>query len=249
MSIRAPEAGHVREIRRRKLIVVLTVALVLALALAVGFYLGQMATYSGMGRNPTSYRTLQAQLLASQDKLSERESELEVQRTRHAVDRAALEMVRSDLATQNEQIAGLEEGLNFYRSLMVPGDLDKGLSIRGIELVAGAESRHYAYRIVLLQQQARKQPMVVGKLHVTVTGMQAEEPLEYPLGAISGGLTEDAIAIKFRYFQSVEGELTVPEGFEPQSVRVTAQVTKPRKIEVGEEFPWQLQERFTHAGK
>lgn len=249
MSIRAPEAGHVRELRRRKLIVVLALALVLALVLAVGFYLGQMAAYSGMGRNPTSYRTLQAQLLAAQDTLSERDSELEVQRTRHAVDRAALEMVRSDLATQNEQIAGLEEGLNFYRSLMVPGDLDEGLSIRGIELVAGVEPRHYAYRIVLLQQQARKQPMVVGKLRVTVTGMQGQEALEYPLVALSGDIKEDAIAINFRYFQSVEGELTVPEGFEPQSVRVMAQVTKPRKIEVGDEFPWQLQERFTHAGK
>ena len=238
-----------RDARQRKLIVVLTLALVLALVLAVGFYLGQLPASSGMGKNQPAFRPLQAELLAARDESAERKAELEVQRTRNAVDRAALEMLRSDLATRSEQIAGLEEGLNFYRSLMTPGDIDEGLSIRSIELIAAPEPRHYSYRIVLLQQQASKHKMVKGKLSVTVVGVLAGEKQEYPLSALSDDIEESVIAMNFRYFQSVEGELTIPGGFEPKSVQVVAKAAAPRKIEIGEDFPWQLQERFTHVGK
>jgi len=242
-----------RDERRRKLVVVLALAVLLAVVLAVGFYLGQLAVHSGMGKNPMSFRALRGELFAARDELAEREAELEAElevlRTRHAVDRAALEIVRSDLAANNEEIASLEEGLNFYRSLMAPGDLDEGLSIRSIELVAGAEPQHVSYRVVLLQQQSGKHQMVNGKVSVTVVGVMAGETHEYPLSALSDDIEDSAIAMSFRYFQSVEGELTIPEGFEPHSVHVVASATTPSKIEIGEDFPWQLQERFTHVGK
>ncbi len=48
---------------------------------------------------------------------------------------------------------------------------------------------------------------------------------------------------------SGEGELELPEGFQPGSVNLVATASSPRKAEVRVQFPWQLQERFTHVGK
>ncbi len=68
-----------RDERRRKLVVVLALAVLLAVVLAVGFYLGQLAVHSGMGKNPMSFRALQGEFLLPVMSWREREAELEVQ--------------------------------------------------------------------------------------------------------------------------------------------------------------------------
>ena len=57
------------------------------------------------------------------------------------------------------------------------------------------------------------------------------------------------MALRFRYFQAVEGELSLPEGFEPEGVVVTATAVKPGNAEVREQFSWQTREKFTNVGK
>ena len=121
-------------VERRRLVVTIGVALVLALVLEVGFYLGQSAAYNGMGARPKNYKAMQAELIAVQNALKSRNDELAIQRTRHDVDRQALELVRKELAGQKEDMAGLEEGLAFYRSLISPGEIEPGLSLRGLQL-------------------------------------------------------------------------------------------------------------------
>lgn len=234
--------------QRRKQRLILVPAVAAALVLGLGFYLGQRAAYNGVGMDPESNRVMQLELSVAREQLQTLEGELDVQGTRHEVDRRALEMVRRELAGQKERIADLEEELRFYQSLMAPGEIAQGLSLRAIELVARQEPGRYAYRIVV-QQEARKHELLKGTLYVEVVGLLGEEQVIYPLSELSADLEEAEVALRFRYFQSIEGELVLPEGFEPQGVSVVATVSTPRKAEAREQFPWQLQERFTHVGK
>ena len=110
--------AHYRQ--RRKRVFILTLALAGALVLALGFYLGQRAAFSGMGIDPDAYRAMQLELPVAREQQKALAGELEVQRTRHEMDRRALEMVRQELAAQKERIAELGEGLRFYTSLMAP---------------------------------------------------------------------------------------------------------------------------------
>jgi Family of unknown function (DUF6776) len=238
-----------RDQRRRKLVITLCATLLLAVVLAAGFYLGQRAAYSGMGRSPGSYRALQVELAAVKGALELRNGELDVQRTRHDVDRSALELVRREIASQKEQIAALEEGLQFYRGLMAPDETDQGLSLYELELIPGKEPRQYAFRIVIQQQAARKHALVKGELRAAVFGVLDSEQVEYSLAELSDDIDGDAIELVFRYFQAIEGEIILPQGFEPGGMRLVATARSPRKLEVREEFSWQLQERFTHVGK
>jgi len=235
-------------VERRRLVVTIGVALVLALVLEVGFYLGQSAAYNGMGARPKNYKAMQAELIAVQNALKSRNDELAIQRTRHDVDRQALELVRKELAGQKEDMAGLEEGLAFYRSLISPGEIEPGLSLRGLELKAGDQPGQYFYRIVV-QQEARTHEQLKGTLSVVVRGEKAGKPVEYPLQELSDDFRAGGSALQFRYFQSVEGLLALPEGFEPDSVRVQVRTLKPDEYNIGEDYPWQLEERFTHVGK
>ena len=232
---------------RRRLLVA-AVALLVAAALCAGYYLGQYAAYQGMGAKPKSYRAMQAQLLELRGALVERDTQLEIQATRHEVDRHALELVRRDMAAQQEQITALEEGLAFYRSLISPEELGAGLGLRELELLAGDAPGTYLFRIVV-QQEARKHELLEGRLQVTLAGQLGGEQVEYPLGQLSDAVEGDSLPLKFRYFQAVEGTITLPEGFEPEFVTVVAGTSEPHKLEVSKQYSWQLDERFTHVGK
>lgn len=233
---------------RHRQVVVLAAALIAALLLGAGIYLGLRAAYSGMGVDPARYRELQQALPRAQEQVAELERELATARTRHEVDRTALELVRKNLAEQREQIADLDEGLRFYRSLMAPGEIAQGFSLRGFELIQRDTSGRYAYRLVA-QQEARKHDTVRGEVKISVLGLRDKQSVSYPLAELAQDVEGNTIPLRFRYFQMIEGELEVPEGFEPQRIEVVATITNPRKLEVREQYPWRLQERFTHVGK
>ncbi len=226
----------------------LVAAVVAIVILGVGFYLGQTSTYSGLGIDPASYRSLMDSEAERQGELETLQSELDMQKTRNEVDRGALELVRSDIASQKQEIAELQEGLQFYRSLMAPGEIAQGLSLRAIELVPREAPGVFAYRIVA-QQEARKHATVKGELYIEVFGRLDQESVSYPLSTLSDDLDSNVVPLRFKYFQSIEGEMLLPEGFEPVSVNVVASASAPRKTEVREQFPWQVKERFTHVGK
>ena len=222
--------------------------LLLAVVLLAGFYLGQRAAYSGMGLDPQIYRAMQQDLVESEAVMAQLRAELDVQQARHEMDQQALELVRREIAAQKEQIAAQEEGLRFYKSLMAPGEIAQGLSLRPPELVALEEPGQFAFRIVA-QQEARKHSLLKGDLSAVLNGELADQEVSYSLAALSDDLEPGKVPLRFRYFQSIEGELRLPEGFEPRSVDLVATATAPRKMEVREQFPWQLQEKFTHVGK
>ena len=229
-------------------VVILVAILLLALAGEVGFYLGQHSAFAGMGASPETYQAMQAELIAVEGALRSRSAELEIISTRHEVDRQALEMVRKELAGQQEEIAALEEGLAFYRGLMSPGKIAPGLNLHTVELSAGELPRQYIYRIVL-QQEARKHVLLKGELEAVISGVIDGELVEYPLAELSEDFELGGVALQFRYFQSIEGQLVLPPGFEPTELRVQASTKAPHKFEISEKYPWRLEERFTHVGK
>ena len=234
--------------QRRKKVFIMVLVLAGAFVLALGFYLGHRAEFGGRGIDPDVYRAMQLELPVAREQQKLLADELQVQRTRNEVDRRALEMVRQALAAQKERIAELAEGLRFYTSLMAPEEIGNGLGLRNIELVARKAPGHYAYRIVV-QQETRKHELLKGELYAEVFGTLDEEPVSYSLAELSDDIGDGALPLRFRYFQAIEGELILPAGFEPLGVSVVASSSKPRKAEVSERYPWQLQERFTYVGK
>jgi hypothetical protein len=219
-----------------------------AVLVAAGFLLGRQSIDSGMGLDPALYRKMQQELPEVRARAGQLARELDIERTRREVDRRSLEMVRSELAAQKEEIAALEEGLRFYRGLMAPGDTAQGLSLRDIELVDRAEAGHYAFRIVA-QQEALKHQLLKGELRVEVFGTLLGQTVTYPLSELSDDVEEQEVPLRFRYFQAIEGEMVLPEGFQPEGLRIVARSQAPRKAEVTERFPWELKEKFTHVGR
>ena len=126
--------------------------------------------------------------------------------------------------------------------------LARGLVLRPVELLATAVENRFSFRIVA-QQEARKHSLLKGLLTVTVFGLVGNEELSFPLSALSEDIEDESLLLRFRYFQSIEGELVLPPGFQAEGISLVAQVSAPKKVEVREQFPWEVQERFSHVGK
>jgi len=210
-----------------------------------GFFIGRYTAHSDVrppaGADPKKVKDVQQSLDVAL-------GEVEMQRTRNEVDSRALEMLRKEMAAEKERTAELEEGLSFYRSMVVSDDPEKGLYLRKPELVAGAAPNRIAYRI-FVHQKEREFEIVEGELWVHVRGKQGNDEVSYSLAELSPNLDEGAIALHFRYFQSIEGEMVLPEGFEPEELILEARASKPRTAKVREVYPWLLQERLINVGQ
>ena len=214
---------------------------VLGLVFVLGYFLGQ----GGRAASPSVDNEVS---VGAQERLLVLQEEFDVQRVQHELDSASLEIVRKDIALQKDRVAELEEGVAFYKGLMAPEEIAQGLSLRKIELLATEKSDHFVFRIIA-QQAAVKHTTLKGSLSIEVFGRRGEESMSYPLADLSEGIENNKITLRFRYFQSIEGELVVPEGFEPEGFTVIAIASSPRKVQLREQFPWEVQESFTYVGK
>jgi hypothetical protein len=225
----------------------LALALSFVLTLIAGICLGRHWS-APRGTDPKIVERMQSKLSATDAALKAARGDLEMQRTRHEVDRHALELLRSEMAAEKVRTAELEEGLSFYRSMVVSDETAKGLSLRTPELVPGDNPSRVRYRI-FVQQKDREYNMVEGRLMVEVVGVSGDREVTYPLAKLSKEFNDKSATLQFRYFQSIEGEINLPDGFEPKEIKLTARASKPREMAVKEQFPWTLQERFINVGE
>ncbi len=164
--------------------------------------------------------------------------ELALLRTSDRVDQEAYSQVSVELDDLQSQIAELNEELAFYRGIMSPSDGRSGLQIKAVQINPVAEDRSFNLRLILVQA-GRHDARVTGGVEVTIVGESDETPdaIRIDLAA----LTSDAAKLRysFRYFQILERDISLPEGFEPSSVDVS--LTGGRKSDsVSASFPWQV---------
>ena len=233
----------IRQAGALHLIVLLLLFVAVTLA---GVALGRYSAERGVRVSPAALASVQARLTETRESLDMALDELEVLRTQREVDKQALEMLRADMAAERERTATIEESLSFYRSMM-GSDGAKGLQLRKPELVPIGDGR-VAYRF-FVQQREREYDLLNGSLLVQIRGQQAAEQVDYTLAELSEDFPDGSATLQFRYFQGVEGELLLPEGFKPSEILLSVSIDKPRKTEVSEVYPWELQERFINVGQ
>jgi hypothetical protein len=232
-----------REQRRRRFLLALLAVVLFLGGLAAGGYGGLSLGVESAWEN----RELRDRVLDQTRELEQLRQWKVDNETRHDIDSTALELVRQELATQQETIAELEKGIQFYRSLMAPDEQTDGLSVRSIDIKPDPDTGKLHFRI-LVQQRARKHELLTGTLEVKVHGLLEGKETAYNLSDLSDQVPSSEIRLRFKYFQAIDGELELPEGFSPQSVSAAAWSRQPRRAKVNKEFPWSIQEKVSHVG-
>lgn len=140
------------------------------------------------------------------------------------------------LAEQRKEFDAQQELLTFYERVVAPEKSEEILAIEGVEL-SELDQNRYQLRMVLLQSREQK-AVINGNLAVAIKGQIEGKPVTLNAGNDEFGLED--IKYRFRFFQAVTVELSLPQNFTPQEITFSTTVYqyKTRKSTYDVAFPW-----------
>lgn len=237
--------GQVRVVAhspRRRLLTSLTVALVCAAGAAGGFYLGE----SKAGLDAGYIVALEKMDRANAVEIAELRSRLIDANLARSVESQAARELRDDIRILRDEVAGLQEEVTFYKSIMAPDSIERGLQIAEFQLVPGEAVNEFTYHLLLTQVEARRD-WIQGTVTLDVVGRRTPDPsrkdVELVLSLTEIGQTDTyPLSFRFRYFQDLTGSMALPDGFLPEAVVVTARKRGARSEQLQRKFAWAMGE-------
>lgn len=183
---------------------------------------------------------LRVQVTGQQKQLNDLDLQVNNTQMSSDVDKQALESLRLEMVSLNNEITSLQESNNFYRNLMEPKADRSGLVIGSLKLVPSGQPQRFFYELVL-QQLTVNHYLLSGHVTLNIIGTEAGVEKTYALKTVSPEVETDTLKLKFRFYQTLEGELTLPAGFEPHRIDVIAEKTGKSPAVVEESFGWLVQ--------
>lgn len=227
-----------RRLRRTAILLLFSVA-----CAAGGYFLGLSQT----GTQLTSVVDTRDHLLdqlesLQQERLASEQRLINLERGR-SIDEAALSQARHTIARLESRVAELEADLTFYRNIMAPSEVAEGLQVDRLNLHTTRQDGRYGFKLVLTQV-GDNSSYIGGIVAVNVIGLRDGEKEVIALRDLSEEITDLGVKFRFRYFQDVEGFLTVPDSFQPLEVQVVAQAQGSKSSQAERTFDWgQLTEK------
>ena len=156
------------------------------------------------------------------------------------VEAGANERLRRTIKELRDRIGALEEEARFYRRLVAPSEAERGFRIERLTIEGTPQPARYAYRL-LLTQIVDRHDWIEGDVLVELSGERQGEPERH---AVADLVSDEDFASGFRflYFQEFSGEFSLPDGFVPRAVAVTAQVHDDAGTRIRESFDWLVEE-------
>ena len=156
------------------------------------------------------------------------------------VDAVALENTRQEMIELQRQIYRRGEELKLYQELLQDKNQPKGLSVSDLNLVAMDDGR-FKYRWVARQKTVKMQSLSVYS-EMWVLGTQGDQEVSLPLDMLDDQVKKQPIKLEFKYFSINQGIVQLPEGFEPEQVRITLRYTWMKEVQSDQKFAWKLEE-------
>jgi hypothetical protein len=153
------------------------------------------------------------------------------------VDRQSSEDVRAEISALKEQVQLQQQQLNFYRSLMNPAEGKQGLAIGELEYTRRSEPQRYHYSLKVLQLANLDQISdFEGDWRFKLVGKQQGQWRGLELKDISPDYDAATSKLRFKYYQTLSGDIVLPEGFEPEYTELEARA--PGKAAVNKRIKW-----------
>jgi len=182
------------------------------------FYFGKYFVADELIYANYQIEALQRDLQVALDQLAAERSRSMVAEREADVVRRANALLRASERERQDEIAGLEADLEFYRRLGGANGAQAPLSVHHVELQATQSPR--VYRIIFsLTQNLRWAAVISGQIQLGVDGILsgvAEHLTNKQLLAESG----EPLVFKFKHFQQLERLITLPEGFEASRLTI-----------------------------
>lgn len=156
------------------------------------------------------------------------------------VDAVALENTRQEMIVLQRQIYRRGEELKLYQDLLQDNNQPKGLSVSDLNMVAMDDGR-FKYRWVARQKTVKIQTLSVYS-DMWILGMQNGEAVSLSVDTLDDQVKKLPVKLEFKYFSINQGIIQLPEGFEPEQVRITLRYTWMKEAQSDQKFDWKIEE-------
>lgn len=225
---------------------VLLIAAYFAIA-AASFYVGQWLALKEQEDARVERDKLQQQVQLLSDTLMTMEEEKVFYEQGQEVEKRAIELLRKENKELLDRISELEEATAHYQRVLTPDKEDKGLVIGRMELKPTAEPQRYRYHFNLIQVSGGAR--VEGVARIKVHGLTAGEKRSLPLQELSTDVDGQGVKLGFRNYQSITGEMVLPEGFIPEQIDIEAEFTGRKAVRLRKIYDWTIQETVSDVGQ
>lgn len=243
--VKGSKQYRMKVVRHRPLLPFICVLAAMAIAVSAVYF----AFSTGFSQGASLHKDAQQEVSAMAQRLAEKSRTLDEAQQELAniklgasVDRQSSESVRKEVADLKTTLAELEADNNFYRNLMAPTENQRGLRIGVVELVDTPDPRRFSFKIVV-QQLSTTHDLLSGSLNVVIKGQQNDIPATFFLSDLSGEVKSKSIRLRFKYFQTIEGTITLPGGFDASTIELEAKSTGKNAVSVSKRFGWLVEKR------
>jgi hypothetical protein len=134
------------------------------------------------------------------------------------IERKAYDELDTTLKVLQGEILELKEELAFYRGIVSPRDAAQGLHLQRFKIEPNGKPRGFRYKVILTQV-LKDDRTARGSLVIAIEGLQNNEAKVLSMQEISEKHVKE-LEYRFRYFQNMEGDIQLPQGFKPQRVTI-----------------------------
>ena len=144
------------------------------------------------------------------------------------IEHDAYEKANKSLVSLQQELLEMKEQLVFYQGIVSPEQLALGINIQSFELVRKNSLNLYSYKLVF-SKRGKSNKFVKGDFKLLIKGQTGEQQKELELKQVKQKFKDKDTKFSFRYFQVFEGDMLLPENFEPYDIQLTIN-PKTKKI-------------------
>jgi len=139
------------------------------------------------------------------------------------IEHAARDEVAKEMAGLQEEVMHLKEDVQFYQSILSESGATGVVRFHSTKIVPGEQPNVYRYSVVLLQS-GRHDRLVEGRMRLKWMA-QTESAQAIPIAGHATG-----VPVKFKYYQRLEGEFTIPLNANRSNVQLELVDARNRSI-------------------
>jgi hypothetical protein len=205
----------------------LTAILGLGLSAGVAFYFGYDYGLQSVGASAGEVKQLRLSAQQQQKELLQLNNDLVALKQDRDIAIQTAKKLQEDNKNQLASVADMQEQIMLFQRLLGAKGSTNTLSIENVTIKKIADNQ-FQYRL-LLTQVTNNQTDISGKATVRILGMTKNQVI-----------TAVPVDFRFQYFKSVTGSMTLPVGFQADSIEITLQVLGKKATKIEKRFKWEV---------
>ncbi|MBH1971315.1 hypothetical protein FK216_08850 [Moraxellaceae bacterium AER2_44_116] len=205
----------------------LTAILGLGLSAGVAFYFGYDYGLQSVGASAGEVKQLRLSTQQQQKELLQLKNDLVSLKQDRDIAIQTAKKLQEDNKNQLASVADMQEQIMLFQRLLGAKGSTNTLSIENVTIKKIADNQ-FQYRL-LLTQVTNNQTDISGKATVRILGMTKNQVI-----------TAVPVDFRFQYFKSVTGSMTLPVGFQADSIEITLQVLGKKATKIEKRFKWEV---------